>query len=438
MRRTLQSVYSTVSPNLISAATDLEPHSHVADFDRFLEVYDVRKDDIEDAKIGFVEVTQEELESLRSLKLYQYRLATLRRLLLCSLLSIPATGRQSDATRWRVAVAVMEYLTQLLIDSNDILSKLLKDEQQLSKRSSTVSRPQSTSSRPASISTSPSLSQAIRPISALTTGVHTLSARLHVLRNSVSSAAQLSEPNGPTRSSVNVQEQYDALGEDLKALMREWEQGRSLLNQEPGKQDRRVSSMSLGRTNSGLGIVVEDEDEGPVDTSAARASALRALTGEGVKRSSMLLPLQLPLSPRDSVIDGISDTSTPADEREAVFEGMAVPKPRQRSSLSGMTREERIKKMQEEQQKLTEARKSREVKGDMMSELKTVIGQRRPLTFRVPSQEEQQKLEEKRRTRDSKEFQGDMMNELKTAMGQRRPLSFSMRPQRDSARVMSA
>lgn len=438
MRRTLQSVYSTVSPNLISASTDLEPHIHLADFDRFLEVYDVRKDDIEDARIGFVDVAQEELESLRSLRLYQYRIATLRRLLLCSLLSIPATGRQSDAQRWRVAVAVMEYLTQLLVDSNDILCKLLKDEQQLSKRSSAVSKPRSTSSRPASVSTSPSLSQAIRPISSLTTGVHTLSARLHLLRNSVSSLSQLNESSVPPMSTSDLQEQYDALGEDLKALMHEWEQGRPLLNEEFSKQNRRASSMSLRRTNSGLGIVVEDDNEDPIDPNVARANALKALTGEGVKRSSVLLPLHLPLSPPISNVDPLSENSTPAEEREAVFEGMAVPRVRQRSSLSGMTREERIKRMQEEQQKLSEARKSREAKGDMMSELKTVIGQRRPLTFRVPSQEEQQKLEEKRRTRDSKEFQGDMMNELKTAMGQRRPLSFSMRPQRESTRVTSA
>jgi len=156
MRRTLQTVYSTVSPSFITATVDVEPHAHPQDFDRFLEVYDVRKDDIEDAKIGFIDVQQEELESLRSLKLYQYRLSTLRRLLLCTLLSIPATGRQADAVRWRIAVAVMEYLTQLLKDSNEILKKLMQDEQQLpigaraSRPSSFSGRPHSTPAVPAS------------------------------------------------------------------------------------------------------------------------------------------------------------------------------------------------------------------------------------------------------------------------------------------------
>ena len=62
MRRMLQSVYSTISPNFISAAEDLEPHLQGEDFDRYLEVYDVRKDDIDDAQVGFVDVAQEELE----------------------------------------------------------------------------------------------------------------------------------------------------------------------------------------------------------------------------------------------------------------------------------------------------------------------------------------------------------------------------------------
>jgi len=386
MRRTLQTVYSTVSPSFITDTVDVEPHAHPQDFDRFLEVYDVRKDDIEDAKVGFVDVQQEELESLRSLKLYQYRLSTLRRLLLCTLLSTPATGRQADATRWRVAVAVMEYLTQLLKDSNGILKELMQDEQHLpagarSSRPSSVSdRPHST---PAAIST-PSAST--NSITSLNTGVHALSARMHLLRSSMPTHSPVQSDRPPSLASVTTsswQEQYDALGDDLRSLLREWEQGRDLVNKDNNKPERRISGLSRSSSN-GLGVVLEDDDgEGVVDSATARARALRALTGEGVKRSSFPLPLHLPLSPPISVIDGGSDTASPMEEREAVFEAVAMPRVRQRNSVGGLTREQRIAKMQEEQQKAMARRRSREVQGDMMNELRAVIGQRRPLSFKA-------------------------------------------------------
>lgn len=386
MRRTLQSVYATVTPNFETAAVDLEPQAHPEDLDRFLEVYDIRKDDIEDAKIGFVDVQQEELESLRSLKLYQYRLSTLRKVLLCTLSSIPATGRKADAVRWRVAVAVMEYLTQLLKDSNSMLNKLIQDEQELpagarpSRPSSMSARPHST---PAMITVPPA---ATKSITSLNTGVHALSARMHLLRSSMPMPATSQADRPPSFGNTTAalwQEQYDALGDDLQALLREWEQGRDSVNRDSIKLERRVSGLSRSSSN-GLGVVMENDDgETTVDITTARARALKALTGEGVKRSSYPLPLHLPLSPPISVIDGGSDTASPMEEREAVFEAVAMPRVRQRNSLGGMTREQRIAKMQEEQQKAVARRRSREVQGDMMNELKTVIGQRRPLSFKA-------------------------------------------------------
>ena len=57
-----------------------------------------------------------------------------------------------------------------------------------------------------------------------------------------------------------------------------------------------------------------------------------------------------------------------------------------------MSREQRIVKMQEEQARIKAMRRSRDVQGEMMGELKSVIGQRgggggggmgRPLSFRA-------------------------------------------------------
>jgi hypothetical protein len=138
--------------------------------------------------------------------------------------------------------------------------------------------------------------------------------------------------------------QYESIGIDLKALMREWEDGKAALASNIDRNERRVSSISsvLSPTFS-LGGVTSVEEGNPMD-------ALRILNGEAPSRSSM-------------------DFSS--SEVEEVYEAVALPRPR-----SKLTREERIVKMKEDRAKRDSLREKAESNTRMLRELESVIRMR--------------------------------------------------------------
>lgn len=99
------------------------------DFDRFLEIYGMHAEDGHAAQATSEEIELGEQQSLAYLRELQYRLSALRRIFLCSLLSIPATGRKEDRVRWRISVARMASLGALLGASSETIAKLVLDEE---------------------------------------------------------------------------------------------------------------------------------------------------------------------------------------------------------------------------------------------------------------------------------------------------------------------
>lgn len=99
--------------------------------DRYLDVYDVRSDDVRDSMRGFVDLVAEESEgeTLTVLRALQHRYNTLRRLLLCSLLSLPATGRKIDVARWRSANNEMDNLNIVVSRMVQNLQNLMNEEE---------------------------------------------------------------------------------------------------------------------------------------------------------------------------------------------------------------------------------------------------------------------------------------------------------------------
>ncbi|KAI7555769.1 hypothetical protein KC317_g12725, partial [Hortaea werneckii] len=141
--------------------------------------------------------------------------------------------------------------------------------------------------------------------------------------------------------------QYESIGTDLRELMQAWESGKTSLQSNITKQERRISMASSGLrspVSSIGGLTAVDEDGTPDD-------ALKALNGGSRSNRSSL-------------------ATTPSDE-EQVFEALAVP--RQRSTL---TREERIVKMQEERERQATLRAKRESNTNMLRELESVINLR--------------------------------------------------------------
>lgn len=140
--------------------------------------------------------------------------------------------------------------------------------------------------------------------------------------------------------------QYESIGTDLKELMSAWEEGKAALAQGIDRNEKRLSSMStLISPTSSLSGLTTVEEEGNA------AAALRALTGESPTRSE----------------EGGNEP-----ERE-VFEAVALPLPRQRSTL---TREERVAKMKEDREQKAQARQQMDATRGMLKELETVINLR--------------------------------------------------------------
>ena len=209
----------------------------------------------------------------------------------------------------------------------------------------------------------------IRRISALSTGIRSLQAKLYLLRED--STRALSAPTSESDLedvSASLREQYSALGSDLQALMQAWEADKSALNQDINRERRRVSRSSsltdehTERLRPTLGRLLSSVDEDAPST----PSRLKPLPGE----------IQPPLSP-PATEDG-SDASKTDDE---VFEAIASPKVRQKST---MTREQRIIKMQEEREKAAIQKEAREANTHMLRELQSVINLRPPVGKRTP------------------------------------------------------
>jgi hypothetical protein len=143
--------------------------------------------------------------------------------------------------------------------------------------------------------------------------------------------------------------QYESIGLDLKALMQEWEDGKTALASNIDRNEKRISTMSgmLSPTISLGGLTAVDElNEGTV------SDALRALNGEERSRYSM-------------------DFSN--SDLEEVFEAIALPKQRPKST---MTREERIAKMKEDRVKRRSMRDTKDANTHMLRELESVINLR--------------------------------------------------------------
>ncbi len=162
---------------------------------------------------------------------------------------------------------------------------------------------------------------------------------MHVMREE--SDKTLDESEDISELGPHLMIQYDAIGVDLRSLMKEWEAGKAALANTIDRNERRISSMSgLMSPTTSLGGLTSVEEGTPAD-------ALKALNGEDR------------LSPELS------------SESEEIFEAIALPRPR-----SVLTREERIVKMKEDRAKRDSARERADASTKMLRELESVINLR--------------------------------------------------------------
>jgi len=132
LRRNLQNSFNSVIPAFANANESLRSMIDENALDQYLEVYDIRAEEIHDAASSWsanASSGNSKNESLLELRALQTRYSTLRRLFLCSLLSLPATGRKIDIARWRWAINEMSSLDTLVSQIAQNLRDLMSDEE---------------------------------------------------------------------------------------------------------------------------------------------------------------------------------------------------------------------------------------------------------------------------------------------------------------------
>ena len=309
--------------------------------EKYLDVYDINNPDLQEAALGFSENEFDDAETLKSLRTLQYRLSTLRRVYLCSLLALEADGGKPDFTRWSVAVHSMTSSASPTGDWSEKINRILAEEEQFVLPSPL--KMQSTPGRDR-------LRNSVRKLGSLSQGIRGLQAKMQILREESNKSLEGSEDVTELGSHLMVQ--YESIGADLKSLMQAWETGKNALAVNIVRHERRISQASSGMRSPvpSLGGLTAVDEGSPQD-------ALRALNGDF-------------LSPNQSAPSSVEGDGNNSDDE--IFEAIAIPRTRPTS----MTREQRMQKIQDDRQRHASLREQRDASNTMMRELESVINLR--------------------------------------------------------------
>ncbi|XPS70973.1 hypothetical protein M3J09_003165 [Ascochyta lentis] len=339
LRRSLRAAFAAVIPVLSEQCQTLKQQVQEDDIEKYLDVYEISNPDLQDASLGYTESEFEDAESLKALRSWQYRLSTLRRVYLCSLLALQADGGKADFSRWATVVDSMIAIAAPAGEWSEKFNNVLAEEEQFVLPSPNKLQP--TPGRE-------NLRNSVRKLSGLSQGIRGLQAKMQVLREETNKS--LEDTEDVTELGGHLMVQYDSIGADLRSLIQAWETGRNALALNIERHERRISQASSSGLRSpvpSLGGLTAVDEGSPSD-------ALRALNGET-------------LSPQQSAPP--SDQGSNSDDE--VFEAIAIPKTR-----ITMSREERMQKMQADRARQASLREQREASNNMLRELESVINLR--------------------------------------------------------------
>ncbi|KND89537.1 hypothetical protein TOPH_05843 [Tolypocladium ophioglossoides CBS 100239] len=331
LRKALKNSFGDVLTKYNQVSSVVKGFSEQTELEKYYDMYDISDFDISDAFRGFSQAEFEDPESLRTLKILAARFHTTRKMLLCALLALDASGEGADLLRWTTAVEALRSLNASTKASYDKVRTILSEEESFSMPP--------TPKGPMTPGRERWRSQ-LRKLNSLSTGIRGLQAKLHLLREESDRA--LDDSNDISEMGPNLMSQYESIGVDLKGLMTAWEDGKAALALGIDRNEKRLSSMStvLSPTSSLSGLTTVGE--------GGAAEALKALTGESPPNSEPAEP-----------------------ETPEVFEAVALPRPR-----SVLRREERIVKMKEDREQKAQARQQMDATRGMLRELETVINLR--------------------------------------------------------------
>ncbi|KAK5086601.1 hypothetical protein LTR05_003769 [Lithohypha guttulata] len=329
------------------------------DLQRYHDIYEISLAEYSDAIRVANESSQEASTLLKELRFASRLHAVARKVFLCDLLALRTTHGWHRVRQWRSVQMILREIEAETFCRQQSLESHVHEEEFGVTADLQQRRNLSESMSASPMFQSPRSKQfklQMRRFEDVAQGVRALNAKIHVFNEELSGLESANTDEAVLASALT--KHYEALGTDIRALQTDWDRGKSslLLNistdyrLRPGSLSPRTP-VSPSPGQGGFTIV----DAG------TPADALRHLNGDD--RSSR------------------SSDATLYDEE--VFEAISKPTPRKRMSMAGMTRDEKIAKLNEERRKRATIQEQSDTTTNMLRELQIVL-KHRPHT-RSPS-----------------------------------------------------
>lgn len=129
LRKALRGALADVLKTYISVSAVTRGFAEQTDLEKYLDVYEISDFDLSDANREFDTDEFEDAESLRTLKIVSSRLHTMRKLFLCSLLALDASGEKQDLLRWTAAVEALRTVNASIEAACSKLRAVLSEEE---------------------------------------------------------------------------------------------------------------------------------------------------------------------------------------------------------------------------------------------------------------------------------------------------------------------
>lgn len=129
LRKALNRSFAAVLLTYSQVSDVVGGFSEQTELEKYYDMYDVSDLDISDVRQGYNEAEFDDIESLRTLKILAARFHTTRKMLLCALLALDASGDGSDYLRWTAAVEALRNVNVSTKAAYDKLRVILGEEE---------------------------------------------------------------------------------------------------------------------------------------------------------------------------------------------------------------------------------------------------------------------------------------------------------------------
>lgn len=106
----------------------LRPLTDTTNLEKYYDIYDISMEELAEAEAGLAERATEDQYSLRALRTLFGRVYSIRKSILCCLLSLSADGGGSDIGRWSTAVEEMRGLATVTGINTSKMIAILNEE----------------------------------------------------------------------------------------------------------------------------------------------------------------------------------------------------------------------------------------------------------------------------------------------------------------------